>query len=698
MLDLIEHLAGGVRDVAILLLCLARTDLLDLRPRVGRGQRARQPRSSCSALPRGDSETLVDALSCGAAEPLSAEQRAAVLDTTEGNPLFLEETVRMLLEPGGDVAPGIPHTVQAMIAARIDRLPAGTKELLQRAAVAGRTFPAGAVSALLDEREIAGDLEELVRRDFLAREQRSAIRGEDAFRFRHGLIRDVAYASLSKTSRGAFHRRLAAWLAERSSADELVEIRAYHLDEAAQIARELEGRVPAELAADAAAALERAGRRALSREANRAARRLLAAGGRPGAHARAPLPGGPRRLAHDRHPGHVGGDGGRVRARPRGRRLPDRGSCAHGAGPGGPLPRRRPRAGARARERSARGDRRGRRHRQVRRPRDAGDDALVGRGARRSGGARRREARDRRAHRPPRPEGGRAPGAGRHAQRSARAGARAGGAGAGDRARGGERQPEEPRLGAPHGREPGVLPGAARRGGDVAPAGVRALRGMRYRAQPCARAQRARARRLEAGRAVARRGAVAGRRSACSRRCRIAARWSRASGCSPRCASSRGGWRRPSGSRCRRARPWAPTTSRRTRPHDLRSASCAPRRAGTTRPRSFCATPSRSCATPASGATRSSRSPRSPASCARGAASRRRWRSTRSSPRWRRPSRTPPALIGALLGPALYGAPARIARIAWLDASSGDSEITVAGRSKRSSASRSGSARRVPSP
>jgi class 3 adenylate cyclase/tetratricopeptide (TPR) repeat protein len=275
MLDLVEHLAAGVRGVAVLLLCLARTDLLDRRRGWGGGN-VRAAAIELHALPRSDSETLVDALVCAAAEPLSDARRAAVLDTTEGNPLFLEETVRMLLEPGADVTPAIPHTVQAMIAARIDRLPAGTKELLQRAAVAGRTFPAGAVSALLDGREIAGDLEELVRRDFLAREQRSAIRGEDAYRFRHGLIRDVAYASLPKTSRGAYHRRLAAWLASRSSADDLVEIRAYHLDEAAQIARELEGRVPAELASDAAAALERAGRRALSREANRAARRLLA--------------------------------------------------------------------------------------------------------------------------------------------------------------------------------------------------------------------------------------------------------------------------------------------------------------------------------------------------------------------------------------------------------------------------------------
>lgn len=273
MLDLVEHLAA-MRGEPILLLCLARTELLDHRRDWGGGN-VRAAAIELQPLAHHESETLVDALSRGAAEALSPEQRAAVLGTTEGNPLFLEETVRMLLESGGEAAPGIPHTVQAMIAARIDRLAPRTKELLQRAAVAGRTFAAGAVAALLDGREISDDLEQLLHQDYLAREQRSAIRGEAAYRFRHGLIRDVAYASLPKASRGTFHRRLAAWLAERGAADELVEIRAYHLDEAAKIARELEGRVPEALAAEAAAALERAGRRALARDANRAARRLL---------------------------------------------------------------------------------------------------------------------------------------------------------------------------------------------------------------------------------------------------------------------------------------------------------------------------------------------------------------------------------------------------------------------------------------
>ena len=122
MLDLVEHLASGVQGVALLIVCLARADLLDERPTWSGGQ-VRASAIELQALPPDDSEQLVDAL--GREEPfvLTAEQRAAVLETTEGNPLFIEETVRMLLESDNPRA-GIPPTVQAMIAARIDRLPA----------------------------------------------------------------------------------------------------------------------------------------------------------------------------------------------------------------------------------------------------------------------------------------------------------------------------------------------------------------------------------------------------------------------------------------------------------------------------------------------------------------------------------------------------------------------------------------------
>ena len=274
MLDLIEHLAGGVRDVPVLILCLARVDLLAERPGWG-GGKVRAAALDLEALPPKDSAQLVDALGRGDTAAFSDEQRAAVLETTEGNPLFIEETVRMLLEADGRDT-GIPHTVQAMIAARIDRLPRAEKAVLRRAAVAGRTFWSGAVDALSDgSDDLGGCLDDLVERDFLVREQRSTIRGEDAYRFKHVLIRDVAYVGLSKSTRALFHRQMADWLATRTVADELVEIRAYHLDEATKLVAELEGRVSSDLAHDAASVIEHAGRRAFAREANRSARRLF---------------------------------------------------------------------------------------------------------------------------------------------------------------------------------------------------------------------------------------------------------------------------------------------------------------------------------------------------------------------------------------------------------------------------------------
>ena len=117
-------------------------------------------------------------------------------------------------------------------------------------------------------------LDDLMLRDFVMRESRSTITGESAYRFKHVLIREVAYGGLAKSSRAKHHLRFADWLSERAG-DELLEIRAFHLDQASALLAELDGAPPADLATRAAEVLEHAGRRALSREAYRAARHLL---------------------------------------------------------------------------------------------------------------------------------------------------------------------------------------------------------------------------------------------------------------------------------------------------------------------------------------------------------------------------------------------------------------------------------------
>jgi class 3 adenylate cyclase/tetratricopeptide (TPR) repeat protein len=274
LLELVEHLAAGVRKAPLLILCLARPELLDVYPAWG-GGRVRATAIELAPLPRDESEELVDAL---LEDPLPPALRAALLDKTEGNPLFLEETVRMLSEGDGDgYVVRIPDTLQALIAARIDRLPRAEKALLQRASVLGRIFWAGALAHLSpegDAQSLEDILEHLEMREFLVREARSTISGERAFRFKHVLIREVAYSGLPKSARAAHHERFAEWLRERAG-EELLEIRAYHLDHAALLHAELEGAPPPALAREAAEALHAAGKRALGREANQAGRKLL---------------------------------------------------------------------------------------------------------------------------------------------------------------------------------------------------------------------------------------------------------------------------------------------------------------------------------------------------------------------------------------------------------------------------------------
>jgi class 3 adenylate cyclase/tetratricopeptide (TPR) repeat protein len=267
LLELIESITAWVRDGPLLMLCLARPELLDIRPDWG-GGRVRATSIELEALNPSNSEELIDALSAGTA--VSPETRKLLLEKTEGNPLFLEEVMRSVEECGEEEAGGIPDTVQALIGARIDRLPAASKTVLQRASVIGRSFWGGAIAHLVED-DVDEALQDLLMRDMVVIESRSSLSGETPYRFKHVLIRDVAYSGLSKSSRADLHGRFAGWLHERAG-DELLEIRAYHLDHAAALLAELDGSPPPELALEAAEALHEAGRRALAREANRVAR------------------------------------------------------------------------------------------------------------------------------------------------------------------------------------------------------------------------------------------------------------------------------------------------------------------------------------------------------------------------------------------------------------------------------------------
>ncbi len=277
LLDLIEHLADWVR-APVLVLCLARPELLDARPGWG-GGRVRSTAIELDPLSEDESaelvEQLLDQLAGASGErPVSLPQEA--LERAEGNPLFVEETIRMFLESGtsDDSADRVPDTLQALIAARIDHLAPDAKTVLQRASVVGRVFWKGALEYLSpDVPDQEALIDDLLQREFLLREPRSSISGETAYRFKHALIREVAYTGLAKLARAQYHARFAEWLAERTG-EELIEIRAYHLDQAVEFLTELEGAPPEELAHETAAALVKAAKRAIAREAYANARAL----------------------------------------------------------------------------------------------------------------------------------------------------------------------------------------------------------------------------------------------------------------------------------------------------------------------------------------------------------------------------------------------------------------------------------------
>jgi hypothetical protein len=158
--------------------------------------------------------------------------RARIREAAEGNPLFVEQMLAMVAEsPNGDVV--VPPTIQALLAARLDQLEPAERGVLERGAVEGKIFHRGGVEALApEEQDVPTRLMALVRKE-LVRPDRTQLPGDDAFRFRHLLIRDAAYDGLPKSARAELHERFAAWL-EEHGADliELDEILGYHLEHA----------------------------------------------------------------------------------------------------------------------------------------------------------------------------------------------------------------------------------------------------------------------------------------------------------------------------------------------------------------------------------------------------------------------------------------------------------------------------------
>jgi class 3 adenylate cyclase/tetratricopeptide (TPR) repeat protein len=270
-LDLIEHVADLSREAPILLLCMARPDLLDRRAGWA-GGKVNATNVLLEPLDPEETSTLIESL--GALDP---GLRARILEAAEGNPLFVEEMVVMANEsPHGDVV--VPPTIQALLAARLDQLDSAERDVLQCGAVEGRVFHRGAVAVLAaDEPHVTTRLTALVRKE-LVRPDRPQLAGEDAFRFRHLLIRDTAYDALPKATRAELHERFAGWLEEHGATlVELDEILAFHLEQAYRYRRELgvTDHATDALGLRAGDRLEAAARRALDRTDMPAAVNLL---------------------------------------------------------------------------------------------------------------------------------------------------------------------------------------------------------------------------------------------------------------------------------------------------------------------------------------------------------------------------------------------------------------------------------------
>jgi class 3 adenylate cyclase/tetratricopeptide (TPR) repeat protein len=214
--------------------------------------------------------------------PVDSAHIQRLVRNAGGNPLFLEETVRMITEAKGEgdlENLPVPETVQALIGSRLDSLGAPEKRVAQQASVVGNAFWPGAVAHV---GEFGGDLQPsldtLERRDFVHESRESTVVGEREYAFKHILIRDVAYERLPKGRRAELHARFVPWLRALGSEDEFVEIEAYHLEQACLHARAV-ARAPIEApVVEAARALSRAAEKAERREGAREAARFYERG------------------------------------------------------------------------------------------------------------------------------------------------------------------------------------------------------------------------------------------------------------------------------------------------------------------------------------------------------------------------------------------------------------------------------------
>ena len=280
MLDAIEHLAQWVRG-PLLVLCLARDELLERRQNWGGGRR-NTTQLFLEPLTDEDSRQLVATL-LGSAGPAGnggpglEDTVAMVAERSGGNPLFAEEMVRRLEEEDTTEADQLPDTVVGVLAARLDALEPFERRLVQQAAVVGRTFWEGSLASLAEQegRSLDEALATLQEKDILAAGAEGRLAGERELAFKHVLIRDVAYGMLPKAVRCRKHFEVGRFLEERAGdrSEEVVALLAEHYGRAAALGAEggVEASELQQITTRAVRALEDAGDAAANLYANREA-------------------------------------------------------------------------------------------------------------------------------------------------------------------------------------------------------------------------------------------------------------------------------------------------------------------------------------------------------------------------------------------------------------------------------------------
>ena len=230
LLDLIETLSSRVENLPLMILAAARPELQADRPGWGAGTAAVP--IALEPLNEKDSRILASLLLARASSQRFGQTIEQIGDAGEGNPLFIEELVASVVERSAPAAGQLPTSVRGIIAARLDAIPAAERAVLLAASVVGREFWDGALARLAESADLPALLDALEDRDLVRRVSVSRFPGQRQYRFKHSMIREVAYAALPRARRREAHASVAGFLEDQQAEREAPAALAHHWLEA----------------------------------------------------------------------------------------------------------------------------------------------------------------------------------------------------------------------------------------------------------------------------------------------------------------------------------------------------------------------------------------------------------------------------------------------------------------------------------